>query len=89
MSIVNRRNATIGWATLTVVRRMAAMKAKKARGAMPPKDGGGGGSKGKKVLKLGAVVIALAGAAAFWKAKHRDSTDHDSIASEEIGIPDE
>jgi hypothetical protein len=79
----------IGWATLTVVRRMAAMKAKKARGAMPPKDGGGGGSKGKKVLKLGAVVIALAGAAAFWKAKHRDSTDHDSIASEEIGIPDE
>ncbi|HWQ00491.1 MAG TPA: hypothetical protein VN449_00105 [Gaiellaceae bacterium] len=89
MSIVNRRNAMIGWATLTVVRRMAAMKAKKARGAMPPKDGGGGGSKGKKVLKLGAVVIALAGAAAFWKAKHRDSTDHDSIASEEIGIPDE
>jgi hypothetical protein len=88
MSIVNRRNAMIGWATLTVVRRMAAMKAKKARGAMPPKDGGGG-SKGKKVLKLGAVVIALAGAAAFWKAKHRDSTDHDSIASEEIGIPDE
>ena len=89
MSIMNRRNAMIGWATLTVVRRMAAMKAKKARGAMPPKDGGGGGSKGKKVLKLGAVVIALAGAAAFWKAKHRDSTDHDSIASEEIGIPDE
>ena len=90
MSIVNRRNAMIGWATLTLVRRMAAMKAKKAASAKPSKDGGGdGGSKGKKALKLGAVVIAVAGAAAFWKAKHRDSTDHDSIASEELDIPDE
>ena len=71
-----------------MIRRVAAMKAKKAqRAAMPSKDGGG--SKGKKALKLGAVAIAVAGAAAFWKAKHRDSTDHDSIASEEIGVPDE
>ena len=89
MSIVNRRNAMIGWATLTLVRRMAAMKAKKAMKAVPSKDGDDGGSKGKKALKLGAVVIAVAGAAAFWKAKHRDSTDHDSIASEELGTPDE
>ena len=88
MSIVNRRNAMIGWATLTLVRRMAAMKAKKAMKTVPSKDGGEG-SKGKKALKLGAVVIAVAGAAAFWKAKHRDSTDHDSFASEEIGTPDE
>ena len=88
MSIVNRRNAMIGWATLTVVRRMAEMKAKKARGAVPSKDGGGG-SKGKKALKVGALVIAVAGAAAFWKAKHGDSTDHDSLASEELGTPDE
>jgi hypothetical protein len=88
MSIVNRRNAMIGWATLTMVRRMAAMKAKKAAGAVPSKDGSKKG-KGKKALKLGAVVIAVAGAAAFWKAKHGDSTDHDSIASEEIGVPDE
>jgi hypothetical protein len=91
MSIVNRRNAMIGWATLTMVRRMAAMKAKKAAGAVPSKDGSkkDGGGKGKKALTLGAVVIAVAGAAAFWKAKHGDSTDHDSIASEEIGVSDE
>jgi hypothetical protein len=88
MSIVNRRNAMIGWATGTVVRRMAAMKAKKARGSVPSKDWGGG-SKGKKALKVGALVIAVAGAAAFWKAKHGDSTDHDSLASEELGTPDE
>ena len=88
MSIVNRRNAMIGWATLTMVRRMAAMKAKKAqKAATPSKEGGG--SKGKKALKLGAVAIAVAGAAAFWKAKHRDSTDHDSFASEELATPDE
>jgi hypothetical protein len=90
MSIVNRRNAMIGWATLTMVRRMAAMKAKRAAGAVPSKDGPKkDGGKGKKALKLGAVAIAVAGAVAFWKAKHGDSTDHDSIASEEIGVPDE
>lgn len=87
MSVVNRRNAMIGWATLTLMRQMAARKARRAQKALPSKDGGG--SKGKKALKVGAVVIAVAGAAAFWKAKHRDSTDHDSFASEELGTPDE
>ncbi|HEY7422387.1 MAG TPA: hypothetical protein VH541_10290, partial [Gaiellaceae bacterium] len=78
MSIVNRRNAMIGWATLTVVRKMAARNARKATKALPSSNGGG--SKGKKAVKAGALVVALAGAAAFWKAKHRDSTDHDSVA---------
>jgi len=90
MSIVNRRNAMIGWATLTMIRRMAAMKARRAASAVPSKDGSKkGGGKGKKALKLGAVAIAVGGAAAFWKAKHRDSTDHDSVASEELATPDE
>jgi hypothetical protein len=87
MSIVNRRNAMIGWVALKVVRRVAATKAKKVQGALPAKSAGAG-SRGKKALKLGAVVVAVAGAAAFWKAKHRDSTDHDSIASEELRSPD-
>jgi len=83
MSIVNRRNAMIGWATMTLVRQMAARKAKKA---LPSTDDGG--SKGKKAMKAGAAAAAVTGLVVFWRARHRDSTDHDSIASEELGGPD-
>ena len=38
----------------------------------------------KKAVKVAAVVVAAGGALAFWKAKHRDATDYDSVASEEI-----
>jgi hypothetical protein len=82
MSIVNRRNAVIGWATWTTVKRLAAMKAKRAApplGSKPPKGK-------KKALKVVAVVVAAGGALAFWKAKHRDATDYDSVASEEIRV---
>jgi hypothetical protein len=34
-------------------------------------------------------VATTAGLVAFWKAKQRDSTDHDSVAAEEIGVPEE
>ena len=86
MSIVNRRNAVIGWATWSLVKRAAAMKAKRAR---PAASADRGGSKGRQAVKVGAVLAAAAGAALFWKAKHRDSTDHDSVASEELGTLDE
>jgi hypothetical protein len=86
MSIVNRRNALIGWATWSVVKRAAAMKAKRAVPAPPE---GSGSSKGKEAVKVGAILAAAAGAALVWKVKHRDSTDHDSIAAEELGTPDE
>ena len=85
MSIINRRNALIGWATWSVVKRAAAIKAKRA---VPTPSEGGGSSKGKKAVKVGAILAAAAGAAMVWKAKHRDSTDHDSFASEELGGPD-
>jgi uncharacterized protein HemX len=87
MSIINRRNALIGWATWSVIKRTAAMQAKRAKGAaadaVPKKSGG---SKGKKAVKAGAIAAAAAaaGLVVFWKAKHRDSTDHDSFASEEL-----
>ena len=82
MSIVNRRNAVIGWATWTTVKRVAAMKAKRAAPARESKA-----PKGKKkAVKVVAVVVAAGGALAFWKAKHRDATDYDSIASEEIRV---
>ena len=79
MSIVNKRNAVIGWATWTTVKRLAAMKAKHAAPAREAKAPGK-----KKAVKVAAVVVAAGGALAFWKAKHRDATDYDSVASEEI-----
>ena len=92
MSIVNRRNALIGWATWTTLKRVAAMKAKRAA---PSGDGGrskskDGGSTGKKrAVKVVAVATAAGSAIAIWKAKHRDATDYDSLATEEIGTPEE
>jgi hypothetical protein len=80
MSIINRRNAVIGWLTWSVGKRVVA---KKAKGAIPSRDGGGG-SKGRVALKGAAALAAAAGAVAFWKAKHRDSTDHDSVAAEPL-----
>ena len=82
MSIVNRRNAMIGWATWTTAKRVAAMKAKRAAPARESKA-----PKGKKkAVKVVAVVVAAGGALAFWKAKQRDATDYDSFASEEIRV---
>jgi ferric-dicitrate binding protein FerR (iron transport regulator) len=83
MSIVNKRNAVIGWATWTTVKRLAAMKAKHAAPAREAKAPKG---KKKKAVKAAAVILAAGGALAFWKAKHRDATDYDSIASEEIRV---
>ena len=80
MSIVNRRNAVIGWLTWTVGKRVVA---KKAQRVIPSRNGGTGTAK-KKVVTSAAMLAAVAGALAVWKAKHGDSTDHDSIASEEL-----
>jgi hypothetical protein len=82
MSIVNRRNAVIGWATWTTVKRVAAMKAKRAA----PSRGGDESEDKKKAVKVIAVVVTAAGAVVFWKKRHRDATDYDSVASEEIGL---
>jgi hypothetical protein len=85
MSIVNRRNALIGWVTWAAVKRAAAMKAKRAA-----PSGGGGTSKGRQAAKAGAIaagVAGLAGLVVFWRVRKRDSTDHDSLASEELDAP--
>jgi hypothetical protein len=83
MSIVNRRNAVIGWATWTTVKRVAAMKAKRAA---PSRGGDESEDKKKKAVKVIAVVVTAAGAVVFWKKRHRDATDYDSLASEEIAV---
>jgi hypothetical protein len=79
MSIVNRRNAMIGWLAWTAGKRMAKRKAK----AVVPS----GARKGAAV-KAGAAAAAATGLVVFWRARHRDSTDHDSLASEELDEPE-
>ena len=79
MTIFNRRNAMIGWAAWSVGKQAMRLKAK---GVVPSK--GGGSDSGKRAVKVGA---AAAGAVAFWRAQHRDSTDHDSLAGEELDAP--
>jgi hypothetical protein len=82
MSIVNRRNAVIGWVTWATVKRLAALKAK--RGA-PAREGKRPKRK-KTAVKVAAVAVAAGSALAFWKAKHRDATDYDSVASEDVRV---
>jgi hypothetical protein len=79
MSIVNRRNAMIGWVTWTTAKRLATMKAKRA---VPKREGGR--STGKKAMTAGAALAAAAGLVVFWRVKHRDATDYDSLAAEEL-----
>jgi hypothetical protein len=82
MSIVNRRNAVIGWATWTTVKRVAAMKARRAVPSGHDEESAGK----KKTVKVIAVLVTAAGAVVFWKKRHRDATDYDSLASEEIAV---
>jgi hypothetical protein len=81
VSIINRRNAVIGWATWTTVKRVAAMKARRA----VPSPAGEESAGKKKAVKVVAVVVTAAGALVFWRKRHRDATDYDSFASEEVG----
>jgi hypothetical protein len=81
MSILNRRNAALGWLAWRTGRTLLAYKKGEAKSRRR------GGSKGSTALKIGAVAAAAGGAFVFWKVKHRDSTDHDSVASEDLGTP--
>lgn len=56
MSIVNRRNAMMGWAVWTVGKQVMKQKAKSA---VSPDDGGGS-RRNRAMLALGAVVAAAA-----------------------------
>ena len=83
MSIVNRRNAVIGWATWTTVKRVAQMK---ARRAVPSQNRGGSKEGKKRAAKVVAVVVAAGGALAVWKAKKRGGGEEEEIlVVEEVG----
>ena len=70
MSIVNRRNAVLGWATWQVAKRYAAYKARRADEGGPNK---------RAIAAAGAA--ALAGSLLFWR-KVRRRHDEQSAGSE-------
>jgi len=65
VSIVNRRNAVMGWAVWKVAKRVGK---KKARGATPTVEDG----KPNKSL-VAVVLAAAAGAAAFLRGRRSES----------------
>jgi hypothetical protein len=70
MSIVNRRNAVLGWAVWNVATRMAKSKAKRS----VPTGDGGKPSWIRRTVFVGVGFVAAAGAAAlFWRNKSGDT----------------
>ena len=69
MSIVNRRNAVLGWAVWKITANVAKSKAKRA---VPTRDDGKGGWV-KRGAVLGIGFAAATGAAVmFWRKKNDD-----------------
>ena len=65
MSIINRRNAVLGWAVWTTAKKTASMKAKRSMSS--------GESSGPSKPLLAATFAGLAGAVgalAFWRRQH-------------------
>jgi hypothetical protein len=77
MSIVNKRNAVLGWATWKVGKRVAK---KKARTAVPNVEDG----RPNKPAIAAAGAAALAGSLFFWKkARRRPVVDGGGSGSDE------
>ncbi|HEY7019150.1 MAG TPA: hypothetical protein VH297_11830 [Gaiellaceae bacterium] len=67
MSIVNRRNAVLGWGVWKVGKHVAK---KKARDAAPSVEGG---RPNKSLVAVG--VAGTVGALTFWRRRHSSSDD--------------
>jgi hypothetical protein len=65
MSVINKRNAVVGWAAWTVAKRAAKRKAYRA---IPSTNGAGNGRKLVAVVPL--AVAAVGGALVFWRRQH-------------------
>ena len=72
MSIVNRRNAILGWATWTVGKRVARRRAKAAVPAVES------GKPNKPAVGLLAGVAAVGGAFLFWRRLKRTDEPADT-----------
>ncbi len=67
MSVLNKRNALLGWLVWAVAKRTAKKKVSNAL----PGDGDGGR---KRVLVVPAVVAATVGGLLFWRRRQDDDT---------------
>jgi hypothetical protein len=65
MSVINRRNALMGWAAWTVAKQVAKRKASR--------QGGGDGGSRRIVVPavLAAATVTIAGALFFWRRHSR------------------
>ncbi len=75
MSILNRRNALMGWAVWTVGKQVMKQKAKSA--VTPGSDGS---RRNRAALALGAVAAAAVTTLFFWR-RHENGSD----AGEPVG----
>ena len=66
MTVVNRRNAVLGWATWKIAHNLAK---RKARQALPAE------SRSKKPAIAAAGAAALAGSLLFWRKARRRTED--------------
>ena len=69
MSLLNKRNALLGWVTWMVAKRT--MK-RKAHNVMSGTSAGGGG---RKRFALPLVAAAVGGALLFWRRQRNDDPD--------------
>ena len=76
MSIINRRNAVLGWAVWQTASRVAKMK---ARSAVASADGG---TKWRKRAAVAGAGVAAAGAAAMFWRKSGSGPDGESPTDE-------
>jgi hypothetical protein len=74
VSVINRRNAVVGWLALSVGKRVLK---KKAKGAVPSVDPETK-RPNKSAIALG--VASLAGAATFWRKRSGGGDDGDESA---------
>jgi hypothetical protein len=70
VSIVNRRNALLGWAVWTMVRQQAKRRAKRAVSV----DGGSGSWRGK-VVAFGVAVATALGLVFVWRKLRGEGED--------------
>ena len=74
MSILNRRNALMGWAVWTVGKQVMKQKARAATGAGPE-----GSRRNRAMLALGAVAAATAATLFFWRRRENGEDAGESM----------
>ena len=67
MSVINKRNAVLGWATWMVAKQAAKRKAANVAA------GTNGNHRGRKLAAVPLVLAAVGGAVVFWRRQQDDA----------------